>query len=184
MELAERLEGERILLSALAVEDAPFLFERCWSSPAVMRYQDFPLHQALHDSVGRIHYLRQQWHAGLEYNFALQVKGYGVAGTFRCRPGARDTRLAFGFSLAEALWGRGYMAEALALMQRQVLETTRGPVPGVAVCHHANRNAAALLRRSGFVCAGSFHASGSFPNLAGETLACIDRYEVHWEYWE
>lgn len=123
------LETPRLILRPFALEDAPCMFERWASDPAVTLHLTWPPHA----SVEVTRSLLTQWVARYEdsrtYHWAIVLKGQtGPVGDISVvqlmESEARGVRCGeIGYCLSRALWGRGIMPEAFRAVRDYLFDT-------------------------------------------------------------
>jgi ribosomal-protein-alanine N-acetyltransferase len=111
LQLPERIETERLILSRLRYEEAEEIFYTYASKPEATKYLAFPTHQSVSDARQFTRYAVDAWNAGLEYVFSIRLKESSrFIGTFGI---INDNgKVNFGYCISPSQWGNGFVTEA------------------------------------------------------------------------
>jgi ribosomal-protein-alanine N-acetyltransferase len=108
-----QLETRRLVLRAIALDDAEDMFEN-YSSSVVMRYWGSPPHQSLDDTRRMIRGINQSFRDQEGIRWGIMLKGadrlIGSCGHWRLIK--QHFRSEIGYELSPAYWGQGIMPEA------------------------------------------------------------------------
>ncbi len=168
MAFASVLETERLILRRLLVEDKATIFEYA-SDPEVTRFMTFPNATTEDDSVDYLTASQQLMDDDLEFHWAIERKETpGLIGVVSLR---RIHGLEFGWILARAHWGNGYMPEAGAALVKWGFEVD-GAWRIWATCHVDNEKSAAAMRKIGMTEEGVLRRWVLLPNLGDEPSDC------------
>jgi ribosomal-protein-alanine N-acetyltransferase len=159
----ERIETARLLLRRPTEADAQAIFDSYASDPLVTRLVGWPTHRTLDDTRAFLAFDAAQWErqpAGAYLAFPREGGPLlGSSGLLFENP----ERAMTGYVFAQAAWGRGFAAEALAAMVAVARET--GVRRLYAVCHHAHAASAHVLEKCHFAREGVLRGYVRFPNL-------------------
>ena len=111
------LGTDRLVLRALAPSDAPALFT-IFGDSAVCRYWSRPALTDLHAATELQAEIARHFAARTLFQWGIAERATGaIVGTCTLAALSSEHRRAeVGFALAQAVWGRGYIAEALAAL--------------------------------------------------------------------
>jgi RimJ/RimL family protein N-acetyltransferase len=160
----------RLRLRRLAAEDAPAIFAGYAQDPEVTRYLVWPPHRSIAETETYLASRIAAWEDGAGFTYALALGADPAAvGAIELRPDGH--RVEFGYVLARAHWGRGYMAEALRHLVDWALAQ-----PGVwrvwSVCDAENRASARVMEKAGLAFEAVLRRWAVHPNLSPEPRDC------------
>jgi len=160
----EHLDTDRLRLHRLRRADAALVFERWAQDPVVTRHLTFRPHTGIDESVAHAERCERAWEAGESFTWIIEVRETGEAvGSIAAHPSGH--RVALGYLLVRAAWGRGYMTEAVRAVADWFLAQ-----PGIArvwaVCDVENTPSARVLERSGFTREGTLRRWLVHPNVS------------------
>lgn len=159
------LETKRLLLRRPTIHDAPAIFSRYASDPAVTRYMSWATHQSVADTQAFLAWAEADWElwpAGSYLVCSRDLRPVLLGGTgltFRSPVSAVT-----GYVLARDAWGLGYATEACGAMVE--LAAQLGVKRLEAECHVEHHASAHVLEKCGFRCDGVLLEHMEFPNLA------------------
>lgn len=161
----------RLLLKRPVGADAPAIFERFASDPAVTRYVGWPTHGSIESSRAFVNFSDGQWERGPAGPYLIFSKENGsLLGATGLNP-ETPRRAATGYVLAKDAWGRGYATEALGAI------VELAPALGIrrlyALCHPNHRPSQRVLEKCGFELEGTLRSYTEFPNLEPGVLADV-----------
>jgi len=111
LNLPERIEASRLLLTRLRYEEAEEIFYTYASKPEVTRYLAFPTHQSISDARNFVRYAVAAWNAGKEFVYAIRLKDtarfIGTIGIIN-----DNGKVHFGYAISPSQWGNGFTTEA------------------------------------------------------------------------
>ena len=111
LNLPEKIETDRLLLSRLRCEDAEEIFYSYASKPEATKYLAFPTHQTINDARNFLTYAVGAWDKGVEYVYGIRLKGdnqfVGSIGVIN-----ENGKAHFGYSLSPIYWNKGLATEA------------------------------------------------------------------------
>lgn len=111
MNVPERIETERLALRKPRLEDAPEIFTAYAQDPEVTRYLTWRPHKNLEETYQIVRQMLKHWEAGSAYPYAMTRRDSDVIlGMIALHP--EGFKLAVGYVLARAHWGKGYVPEA------------------------------------------------------------------------
>lgn len=166
----ERFETEHLVARKPRVSDAAAGFAAFASDPEATRYMSFapyteiePLETYLQGNV-------DDWKAGTLFNYMLCLMGTDEpVGSIGLRMDGFTVH--FGYVLAKAHWGKGYMTEALtflvdwSLSQPEVYRAT-------AYCDAENPGSARVMEKAGMIFEGIMRRGHICPTLGPEPRDC------------
>ena len=156
------IETARLLLRRPAADDAPPVFERYASVPAVTRYLAWPRHQSIADTEAFLDFSDIEWRLqgcgpylvlSRDSGALLGATGLSIAGT------EAET----GYVFAQDAWGSGYATESLTAMVQ--LAQSLGLQALNAQCHPDHVASIHVLEKCGFSLQRRLRNAYIFPNL-------------------
>ena len=143
--------------------DAPAIFARYASDPAVTRFLAWPTHRSTADTDAFLAFSDLLWDKGPAGAYLI-VHGetnllLGSTG-LECESGGEAVT---GYVLARDVWGLGYATEALRAMIE--LGATLGVRTLTAGCHPEHRASRRVLEKGGFTIRERRSRTSGFPNL-------------------
>lgn len=179
MNAPESIATERLLLRKPRLSDAEAILEEYARDPLATRYLLFRPHESLEETSAFLQARLAKWGAGEELVWAITVKPEDrVVGMIACR--FNGHRADIGYVLAQRLWGRGYMAEAV----RSVVNWALGQ-EGIyrvwAVCDTGNAASARVMEKAGMTREGILRRWMVHPNLSHEPRDCFVYSKVRGE---
>jgi len=111
MKPPERIETERLVLRKPCLEDAPDIFAGYARDPEVTRYMTWLPHEDVDETYRIVEQMLRHWEAGDAYAYAITQKPSDtILGMIALHP--EGFKIAIGYVLARAHWGKGYVTEA------------------------------------------------------------------------
>ena len=111
LNLPEKIETERLLLSRLKYEDAEEIFYSYASKPEATRYLAFPTHQSVQDARNFLSYSVDAWDKGIELVYGIRLRGnnkfIGSIGVIN-----ENGKVHFGYCLSPNYWNQGLATES------------------------------------------------------------------------
>lgn len=162
---AAHLEGPRLVLRPVVIEDAEEIFESVSGDPEVTRFLLWTAHP---DAVEtRRVLIKQLMSTENDRNWVITLRRTGhIVGLISCRRPASHS-VEIGYCLGRRWWDMGYMAEAI----KTVLDELAAD-PTVfrvwATCHVDNARSARLLQRAGFALEGRLRRHAVYPTMGTE----------------
>lgn len=144
------LETDRLLLRKMRMSDAQDIFEYA-SNPTVVKYSIGDPHASLEESERYVSSVLEAYDNNIAGLWSITIKGAEkVVGTCGYEMWySEHYRAEVGYSLAEELWGKGYMTEALnAMVYFSFTEMDLNRVD--AICHVENEASLRVLEKAGF----------------------------------
>lgn len=166
----ERFETEHLVARKPRVSDAPAVFAAYASDPEVTRYMSF----APYTEVGPLEaYLQgnlEDWGNGTVFNYMLCLKGtdepVGSIGI-----DIEGFTAHFGYVLAKAHWGKGFMTEALSFLVGWALDQPE-IYRATAICDAENPGSARVMEKAGMTFEGFQRRGHICPTLGPEPRDC------------
>ena len=158
------IETDRLLLRRPVLADAAAIFAGYAADADVTRYLTWRPHASVDDSRAYLRLCQEQWAAGdnRPYVIATRIEpGRAIGAIDWRRDGAHA--VTFGYVLAPAHWGRGYMTEALAALVDWSLAQP-DCYRAWAFCDADNRASARVMEKAGM----------SFEGIARRYLPAIN----------
>jgi ribosomal-protein-alanine N-acetyltransferase len=177
----ETVETDRLVLRRPVAADAPAIFARYASDPAVTRFLGWPTHRSLADTLKFLMFCDAEWQQRRAGPYLIRSRDDGrVLGTTGL--GLESPwQAATGYVLARDAWGQGYATEALRSMRD--LASRLGVRRLYAVCHVKHEASWRVMEKCGFTRQGILHAHAYFPNLqpgvASDVLCYATSLEIH-----
>ena len=160
------LESERLLLRPLTLADAEAVYLHWASDPAVTKYLRWEPNQSVADSETWLGQVEQLYAEGRDYCYGMERKSDGrLVGSIGAFYHEESGRYEVGYCLERALWGQGYMTEALARLVRFLTEEEH--ILRFS-CSHSPENPASgrVMQKCGFVFQNKtepcYNAAGEF----------------------
>jgi RimJ/RimL family protein N-acetyltransferase len=163
----ERLHTRRLTLRRPTASDAGALFRNYSADPGVTRFLIWKAHESVADTR---HFLEQcdaRWSAGESYPYAIGLLPDAAEpfGMIEGRPGKHG--VSFGYVLARAEWGKGYMAEALAALADWWLDQP-STYRVSAFCDVDNPASARVMEKAGMQFEGRLRRYNVHPHVSAE----------------
>jgi len=164
------LPAARLLLRKPRSDDAPLIFETYGQDAEVTRYLMWRPHNDLNDAQAAVKRFLKGWESGTQFCWLIFVRDTGeLAGSISARKDENGVNL--GYLLARAHWGRGFMAEAVAVVVAWAFSD-----PSVfrvwAVCDVENRASVRVLEKTGFRREGVLEKWSLHPNVSAAPRDC------------
>jgi len=167
----EEIATARLRLRKPRLDDAGGLFRAYASDDRVTPFMTWRTHQSEAETLAFLRSCLADWSSGTRYSYVIEL-GDGDAGPV----GVIDLRGSghlweFGYVIARAFWGRGYMTEALStlvdwsLAQPQVWRAS-------AFCDVENRASARVMEKAGMTFEGILRRYCIHPNLSSAPRDC------------
>jgi ribosomal-protein-alanine N-acetyltransferase len=119
LNLPERIETERLVLSRLRYEDAEELFYAYASKSEATWYMSWPTHQSMKDTRSFLDYAIKGWKEGVDYSFSVRLKdNHRLIGSFGILHD--EGKIQFGYVFSPTQWGKGYATEVCRKMMSMV----------------------------------------------------------------
>ena len=153
----ESLRTERLFLRRPTLEDAEAILGY-WSDPEVHRYLQHPVSNDLTDAEDFLRHLDSTWMTGDGFGWGIvETETDRFVGLIEARVSPHGIEL--GYVLNRAVWGRGYMTEAVEAVVEWAL--SQPEVHRVwAYVHVGNTASQKVLEKAGMVNEGKLHRWG------------------------
>jgi [ribosomal protein S5]-alanine N-acetyltransferase len=167
----DRIGTARLVLRRPRPSDAGAIFEDYARDTEVLRYLAWRPHEDVSDTLGFLAAREAAWERGEVHAYvaALKVDDRPV-GMIELQPCGH--KVAFGYVLGRAWWGRGYMPEALSALVGWSLAQ-----PDIwrawAFCDVENRASARVMEKAGMRFEGVLRRWSVHPNLGPEPRDCL-----------
>lgn len=171
LDMPEKIETERLVLTRLRHEDAEEIFYSYASKPEATKYVSWPTHQTIDATRAFLRYAVNSWVLGLDYTYGIRLKGSGkFAGSFGVIH--EDGKVQFGYILSPAHWRNGYATEACIRMMTLLREFPSLYRVGTFV-DAENTGSIKVLLKSGLVEEARLPAWFRFVNQDNRPKDCI-----------
>jgi len=168
--LPERLETKRLVLRQPVAADAGELFRSYTQDPMVCRYMVWRPHAAEAETQTFIASCIAFWQEGSRLPYIITEVGSPAAiGMLEAR--ISGFTVDFGYVLARAHWGKGYMPEAVAALAEAALQS--GHFRAQAFCDVENIPSQRTLEKAGFLREGRLERYMVHPNISAEPRPCF-----------
>ena len=158
------LQTKRLLLRRPLASDAPAVFARYASDPAVTRFLGWRTHVSPSDTQLFLACCDAEWRQTGVGPYLIQSRDTGsLLGSTALRL-TSSQQAATGYVLAREAWGQGYATEALHAMRDLALRL--GVLRLTAVCHPEHRASWRVMQKCGFSREGTLRGHAQFPNVA------------------
>lgn len=159
-------ETTRLLIRQPRASDAPALFKQYMQDAEVTRYLTWQPHKDISETQAFLAYCKGCWEEKLSFPWVIKEKFSGeLIGSIHMHP--RGFKVALGYVLAKAYWGKGYMTEATQAMldwtmaQPQIFRVW-------AVCDADNPASARVMEKIGMTFEGRMRRDIVHPNISEE----------------
>ena len=172
----DRVGTARLVLRRPRPSDARVIFGDYARDAEVLRYLAWRPHDGIADTLRFLSAREAAWERGEVYAYvvALGTDDQPV-GMIEMQPCGH--KVAFGYVLGRAWWGRGYMPEALSVLVGWSLAQ-----PGIwrawAFCDVGNRASARVMEKAGMRFEGVLRRWSVHPNLGPEPRDCLSYARV------
>jgi [ribosomal protein S5]-alanine N-acetyltransferase len=163
----EILKTKRLALRRPRASDADAIFRAYATDPDVTRFLIWKVHESVAETTHFLEGCDARWNSGESYPYAIGLLPDAAEpfGMIEGRPGKHG--IDFGYALARAEWGNGYMAEALAALADWWLDQ-----PSVyrvsAFCDVENLASARVIEKAGMQFEGLLRRYNVHPNISAE----------------
>jgi ribosomal-protein-alanine N-acetyltransferase len=176
------METSRLLLRRPFASDAPAVFARYASDPAVTRFLGWRTHASLSDTQLFLACCDAEWRQTGVGPYLIQSRDTGaLLGSTGLRL-ASSQQAATGYVLARDAWGQGYATEALHAMRDLALRL--GVLRLTAVCHPEHRASWRVMQKCGFIRESTLRGHAQFPNytpgVASDVLCYSFVFDTEW----
>jgi ribosomal-protein-alanine N-acetyltransferase len=169
--LPDTLETPRLRLRRPRAEDAQVIFGAYTQDARVCKYMIWSPHRALAETEHFIAGCIEAWSGGSRLAWVLaDIDGNRAVGMLEAR--LHGSTVDLGYVLAQALWGRGLMPEAIEALARAALAQPQF-FRVQATCDVTNTASARTLEKAGFLREGRLERHTIHPNLSPEPRACF-----------
>lgn len=170
MLIPERVETPRLILTRLQLTDAEEIFYTYASKPESTRYVSWPTHTTLKDTRTFLLYARNAWTQGLDYSFAVRLKGSNrLIGACGFLNDAGKVQL--GYVFGSLHWGKGYATEAANAVVQLLLTL---PVHKIgSFVDVDNKASIRVLEKCGFRVEAVVKDWWRFPNQNNQLKDCV-----------
>ncbi len=172
LDAPEELTTQRLLLRKPRLADAAPLFAAYTCDPEVVRYVTWRAHASEADTRGFLEHCLKEWAADHSYPYAICRPQAPELPFGMIHPRRRAASVEFGYVLAKAEWGRGYMSEALQALADWVLAQP-GIVRAEAFCDAENIASARVMEKAGMTFETELRGYQAMPNRALEPRDCL-----------
>jgi [ribosomal protein S5]-alanine N-acetyltransferase len=171
LNLAERIDTDRLTLSRLKYEDAEEIFYTYASKPEATRYMSWPTHQSLKDTRSFLKYAVHGWANGTDYSFGIRTRNdnrfIGSCGLLN-----DDGKIQFGYVLSPTQWRRGYATEVCRKMMA-TLKSVEGVYRVSTFVDTENIASIRVLMKSGLEEEARLEKWFRFVNQHSEPKDCV-----------
>ena len=173
------IETERLVLRRPLAEDAPNVFLRYASDPAVTRFLGWRPHTSVEDTKLLLASCDAEWAQFGVGCYLIQSRADGeLLGSASLRL-VSPQQAATGYVLAQDAWGQGYATEALRTIRGLALRL--GVLRLTAICHPEHRASWRVLQKCGFTREGILRGHAQFPNIAPAVASDVLSYSYVFE---
>lgn len=171
LNLPERIETDRLVLSRLSYEDAEELFYVYASKPEATWFMSWPTHQTLKDTRSFLDHATKGWKDGVDYSFSVRLKkNHRLIGSFGFLHD--EGKVQFGYIFSPTQWGKGYATEVCRKMM-SVVKTHNGVYRIYTFVDVENKASINVLLKSGLVEEARLTKWFRFVNQSNEPRDCI-----------
>lgn len=166
----EIIETERLILRKPCIDDALDVFEGWAKHPEVTRFLSWHPHTSVDQTEALMKRSIEAWDGDVNFRYLLEIKKSGVlAGMIELR--MESTKMSFGYTGAQAQWGKGYMTEAVCASIQWAFEQ-----PNIyrvyATTDVENVPSRRVMEKAGMQCEGILRKEGVHPNISAEPRDC------------
>lgn len=151
--LPDKFQTERFVLRRVEVTDAPAIFDRYATDPAVTRFLGWRPHRSVADTTAFLVLAAAQWDEGTGFPVVVSDRQQpeDLFGMFH--PQLTGHRISYGYVLRASAWGRGCASEVMRWMVADALAH-----PAIfraeAFCDVENHASARVMEKAGMTCEG------------------------------
>lgn len=168
--MPQNLETSRLVLRQPTLADGAGIFRTYAQDPLVCRYLVWKPHASEAESHAFIASCIAAWEEGSRLPYVIaEVGSSSPIGMLEAR--MHGFTVDFGYVLARAQWGKGYMPEAVAALAAAALEDGRFRVQ--ASCDVDNRPSQRTLEKAGFTREGRLERYMVHPNISPDPRPCF-----------
>lgn len=167
----ESIATSRLLLRMPRLSDAGPLFDSYAGDPDIPRYMTWIAHTNASETEAFLGACLSAWQAGSSFEFVIErlAEPGTPIGMIGCHPG--PGRVNFGYVLARACWGKGFMAEALtALLNWSLAQPSIHRAQ--AFCDVENPASARVMEKAGMHFEGILRRYSLHPNISEAPRDC------------
>jgi RimJ/RimL family protein N-acetyltransferase len=162
----DNVETLRLHLRRPVSTDAERIFRTYAQDREVTRYLEWIPHTSVETTKKFIAFCQDRWSNSVGFPYVITRKEGGeLLGMIEVRPNGH--RANFGYVLARAYWGNGFMPEAITAIVKITLEPAT-VYRMEATCDVENKASARALEKSGFLREGLLRRSIIHPNISPE----------------
>ena len=160
----EEFETERLRLRRLRLTDAEAVYTEWARDPETTKYLIFRQHTSVAEAVAFARRCEAEWDERADFTWIIERKPEGrIIGCIAAHPA--DDKVAIGYVLTRAYWGKGLMTEAVRSLTSWLIDQ-----PDVfrvwAVCDCENPGSARVLEKAGFELEGTLRRWIVHPNVS------------------
>ena len=171
MPLPEEMESQRVRLRRPIPSDADAMYESYTQDPLVCRYLVWQPHKSVTTTREFIASCIEAWKSDVRRPYVIAERGSTTAiGMIDAR--IQNSTVALGYVLARPYWGKGLMAEAIAMLAKATLTIPRF-FRVQAFCDTENLQSQKALEKAGFKREGRLERWVVHPNVSSEPRACF-----------
>jgi RimJ/RimL family protein N-acetyltransferase len=168
--LPQRLETVRLVLRKPIDVDSGEIFRSYTQDPLVCRFMVWKPHSSEAESHTFITSCISAWEQGTRLPYVItEASSPAAIGMLEAR--INGFTVNFGYVLARAHWGMGYMPEALAALAAAALD--QGYFRAQAFCDVENRPSQRTLEKAGFTREGRLERYVVHPNISADPRPCF-----------
>ena len=171
MDVPEKISTKRLVLRKPRLDDATQLYRSYTQDQEVAHFMSWRPHDSEVQTADFLRCCLKDWASGANYPFVIESASETgrPIGMIDLRP--RSEGAQFGYVLARAHWGKGYMSDALASLVDWSLEQ-----PGIfrasAFCDVENLASARVMEKAGMDFEGILRRYFVHPNISPEPRDC------------
>ena len=157
----QRIETERLILRRFTLKDAVYMYYNWASDPEVTKYLTWRAHTSLKVTRDLLEEWVPRYADGGYFNWVMENKetGHAIGNISVVQLNEKVESAEIGYCMSRALWGQGYMPEALKAVMDFLFDTVG--LNRVAATHDSNNpKSGRVMDKAGMKLEGTLRAAG------------------------
>ena len=157
----QAIETKRLILRRFTVEDADDMYNNWASDPEVTEFLTWPPHGSVEVTRTLLEDWVSRYEDGTYFNWVMENKetGHAIGNISVVQLNEKVESAEIGYCMSRALWGQGYMPEALKAVMDYLFDTVG--LNRVAATHDSNNpKSGRVMDKAGMKLEGTLRAAG------------------------